>query len=628
MSTAWKGPRRLRALRYHPLSMKRNRSALPWLVSVLWILVGLALTPSLGGGGQTAGWPLDASSAAGLWILASGFVFLAVLLARNRRVGRWLGLSLVLLIAVISLSTLWVLGQQAEVFGRQVSWLDDDMMISLRYARNLAEGHGLVWNVGERVEGYTNFLWTLGMVPAHWIAEPERVSLVVSAANAILLVLLITQLFVLIERMGGGPWFAMLGSLALATSSPALIWTVAGGETILLALWLVLLAKETTESGSGVPRALKIGLVGGLALLTRPDAAVAVAVLVLAIAWRQRNDRVFLTWLVASVVLLPLLQTGFRLAYYGEWLPNTYYLKATAWEGRQRAGVMYASLLLRSYYLWIAISALAAIRIRQARPLIAAVVLHLLYIAWIGGDVLPEQRFFVSVLPLLIATTFLATREMQQHLECRIGIVARALPILLWVVVGVDSGILPGTVPASFLQRSDAEEKNVAIGYLLRHNSLPEARIAHFWAGAAAYFSERPGIDLLGKTDPVIARMAADEQSLTAGHNKYDLVHSLSKDPDVVVGDRGGEVVSLRPDYVTPAPWSHYRAIVELLENPAFQSRYAPNLVGLSPTTSELVRRLSLDWHGLYVKEGSKAARDSKEWQEPPPPGGRHSPPS
>jgi arabinofuranosyltransferase len=37
----------------------------------------------------------------------------------------------------------------------------DDAFISYRYARNLVEGHGLVFNIGEYVEGYTNLLWTL-----------------------------------------------------------------------------------------------------------------------------------------------------------------------------------------------------------------------------------------------------------------------------------------------------------------------------------------------------------------------------------------------------------------------------------------------------------------------------------
>ena len=43
-----------------------------------------------------------------------------------------------------------------------VAWfLCDDAFISFRYARNLLKGHGLVFNPGEYVEGYSNFLWTL-----------------------------------------------------------------------------------------------------------------------------------------------------------------------------------------------------------------------------------------------------------------------------------------------------------------------------------------------------------------------------------------------------------------------------------------------------------------------------------
>ena len=48
-----------------------------------------------------------------------------------------------------------------------VAWFNrfvqDDAFISFRYAQNLAEGHGLVYNIGERIEGYTNFLWTACM---------------------------------------------------------------------------------------------------------------------------------------------------------------------------------------------------------------------------------------------------------------------------------------------------------------------------------------------------------------------------------------------------------------------------------------------------------------------------------
>src|SRR5262245_58280998 len=67
--------------------------------------------------------------------------------------------------------------------------LFDDAMISMRYARNLAEGSGLVWNPGERVEGITNPLWTLWMAAVHAAgACDEHASLVVMLSGVVLLV--------------------------------------------------------------------------------------------------------------------------------------------------------------------------------------------------------------------------------------------------------------------------------------------------------------------------------------------------------------------------------------------------------------------------------------------------------
>ncbi|MEO5618208.1 MAG: hypothetical protein ABIS67_10585, partial [Candidatus Eisenbacteria bacterium] len=58
--------------------------------------------------------------------------------------------------AVATTLTAWRLAALTSLF-----WAQDDAYISFRYARNLLRGEGLVFNVGERVEGYTNFLWTV-----------------------------------------------------------------------------------------------------------------------------------------------------------------------------------------------------------------------------------------------------------------------------------------------------------------------------------------------------------------------------------------------------------------------------------------------------------------------------------
>ena len=49
----------------------------------------------------------------------------------------------------------------------------DDVFISLRYAENLAAGRGLVFNPGERVEGYSNFAWTVLLAVPAWLGAAK-----------------------------------------------------------------------------------------------------------------------------------------------------------------------------------------------------------------------------------------------------------------------------------------------------------------------------------------------------------------------------------------------------------------------------------------------------------------------
>ena len=66
-------------------------------------------------------------------------------------------------------------------------FLLDDAFISFRYARNLLEGNGLVWNPGERVEGYSNFLWVLELAGI-WAATgvpPEEAAWWLSVAYTV-----------------------------------------------------------------------------------------------------------------------------------------------------------------------------------------------------------------------------------------------------------------------------------------------------------------------------------------------------------------------------------------------------------------------------------------------------------
>src|ERR1041385_3811930 len=95
-----------------------------------------------------------------------------------------------ILIAATAFYLLFILRTGFTVFGERYYTLFDDAMISMRYAHNLAAGHGLVWNPGEvpPVEGYTNLLWTLWMAAIHRLPLPlSKTSLVVMVSGAFIL---------------------------------------------------------------------------------------------------------------------------------------------------------------------------------------------------------------------------------------------------------------------------------------------------------------------------------------------------------------------------------------------------------------------------------------------------------
>jgi hypothetical protein len=274
-------------------------------------------------------------------------------------------------------------------------FLCDDAFISFRYASNLAHGHGLVFNPGhERVEGYTNFLWVLVLAGLDALGlRPEH------AAPALGL-LLTAALWAVTARVA---WrilpapYALLVLFALALTRSVAVWSTSGLETRLfevLVLAAVYRSWRELEAPGSTPWS---ALLFGLGALTRPDGLlIAMSALAAACGWEALRRRI--SWRgVASRAALFGVPVGahllFRVAYYGAWLPNTYYAKIGGRSWWSMGGAYLASFAIEyALVLWvpllvIGIRALAR-EGRGALPLLAAAVVlpHALYVASIGGD--------------------------------------------------------------------------------------------------------------------------------------------------------------------------------------------------------------------------------------------------
>ena len=360
-------------------------------------------------------------------------------------------------------------------------WLTDDAFISFRYARKLLQGHGLVFNPGERVEGYTNFLWVLELAALWGLfgLRPEYAAPWLSVACTIAtLVLLLywTARVPGLQRRGLTAWLA-LG--LVASSATFAVWTSAGGlETRQFTMFIVaavvclavhrenrwgLLAASFSLAGAALtrPEGLLIAIIcfGWFVGQQRlPDALPGVErrrYTVAGIVWRLVKG---LNWREIAYLAAPfaLLIAGhflFRYAYYGEWLPNTYYAKFVRpwWE----AGVRYyaAAALETGLYLLLPLAIAGAWQHwrRQGDSLyilpLLLVGLHALYVMRVGGDYF-EWRPLDFYWPLLAAPAAVGIIGLGEKLAA--GLRRLAVPYIPSWRPGVTVGALLIFIPTLF----------------------------------------------------------------------------------------------------------------------------------------------------------------------------------
>ena len=532
-------------------------------------LIGLTFYP--------AGWPeLFQFLGAWPWLIGSFLIGLAwsrfpVGRAVLRRRWFW-GLLAVLLILVLWLPATLV-HQQERLSGQTHYWLSDDAMISMRYAANLAAGHGLVFNPGERVEGYSNFLWTALMALFHLLPLPQtQVSLAVLLADILLAAAIVPLIIGLSSLLGGGLLVTAAGLLAFVLSRDQFWAANSGLETTLLTLvFLGAVYRVLRDNADGWPSRLTYLLIGLLPLI-RSDALVLSAVLA-GSALVLTSDRRRVIRYVLWAALLPLAHLLWRVYYYGALLPNTAYLKVLGWDNRHWAGWYYVSDFLAQYWCILILAAAAAFSLKKkaAAVLLTGLLFYAFYVILAGGDVFPHFRFFAPVLPLVWLIGLLAVDRAGRRLAPRLALAGLALvsaPLLL-------PGYRPLIRELEFYRQADLH--NVEIGLLIEHNTPPATKVAASSAGNIFYFSRRPAVDLLGKCDPYIARLKSHPGAMAPGHNKFDFGYSLGVlRPDLLVSelkyDDRGEI----SHYYEEGDWAYTG---QLFINPVFRRNFLPHPV-------------------------------------------------
>jgi hypothetical protein len=281
-------------------------------------------------------------------------------------------------------------------------WVSDDAFISFRYARNLVRGLGLVFNEGERVEGYTNFLWTLMIAGGIKIGlDPLSLSMALGIASfAVLLYYL--HLFSRAQHPGqGAPGIIPTAMLAFALQRHAQIFATSGLETMLFAC-LILAGTYYLYTARELSRTALGFLLLVLSAMTRPEGLLIYGLTGLAclrygparLATSHPLHGLLRTALVhAPLIFLYAPYWFWRFTYYGWPFPNTYYAKS-AGASHLEAGVAYLTLYLNAYYaLWL-LPALLAIFLVQRRR------------GRVSPDPTEGKRFFLAAFPALALAAY------------------------------------------------------------------------------------------------------------------------------------------------------------------------------------------------------------------------------
>ena len=317
----------------------------------------------------------------------------------------------------MALIVLLLLGGLALFHVSERAWTCDDAFISYRYAKHLVEGRGLVFNEGERIEGYTNPLFTLGVAAAMALGAEPRIASMLAGAIAYFAVAMMLASWSR-SRTEPGKWWLPLGAALWLVQDDLHTWATGGLETTVFAAFSLAGIRSFTRTPAS-SRSLALGSTWlALACLTRPDGVVFAAVGVLGVLMTSRlsgaRGRELGEHLVAALVPLAVIGSAFaafKLRYYGRLLPTTFYAKSAS-DPYYTQGLVYLfSYAAKHWAMSLACVALpiAAVATGGARDLftrrdallaLAAFAAFSTYIAHSGGDYMFARRL-VPALPFL-----------------------------------------------------------------------------------------------------------------------------------------------------------------------------------------------------------------------------------
>ena len=448
----------------------------------------------------------------------------------------------ILIIAIIHITSFWI--------------IVDDAFISFRYAKNLADGHGLVFNKGERVEGYTNLLWILFLTPfAYMNLDLAFVSRVSGLIFSMLTLLLITRFSM--KELELKTELVLLSPLFLVFNPSYATWSTGGLETSMFTFLIFALFYISFLMKSN-PRAMKysylFSILFMMGFLSRPEGLIFGSILLfwngldLFKNYNEKKGQFFSTVILSLSGII--LWFTWRWFYYGSLLPNHYNVKVNTPVSMIGDGLVYSSgfLLSMGWYvvLFITIGVLLTGKTRIRGIVTSLIVTQLLFVSWVGGDFMGKFRFFMPILPFIALLLPISIAGWKRKMDDNWKIKSQIYIPLITVII-LFRTFAPTTFgdPYQPYFSEDVRKQKIlvdewtSIAHMVS-GSVPKGTvIAITPAGVVPYYSGMKFLDMYGLTEPNIAKApgVVVPTRVDPGHTIFNPEYVVSKKPGIIMGN-------------------------------------------------------------------------------------------
>ena len=430
-----------------------------------------------------------------------------------RRGWRWASYALLMLPMTLSLLV-------------AIDFVKDDAYISFRYAHNLANGDGLVFNVGDRLEGFTNFLWTLVLTPFEALGwDLFQVTEVLGFLFTAGVIVAVT--FTLMHWLGARRDLSqMWAGMWVATSSSLALWSTSGMEqsmTMFLPLAsAALLWSHGADHAVSSRRALWSGILMGLGCMSRPEVHLIGIVVGLPLVWdvvKTRKVAPFVRFWFIGLLAITVPFHLFRFLYFGALFPNTFYVKTASSSlvmlgGLANLNDMFSFNLLGLLVLLTPFAFLRKEHLLEKLVALGVALGFMVYVVKVGADEMRWHRLYLPGLPFLALLAGAGARNLADAVMTLAGKrkwAGYVFVVLMWgLVLGGAWKNFKFTYDNSsgFNGRGDISGNyHPDIGKFITRHDRPHALVAFQDMGSTPYHA--PDIDFLdfiGLVDRTVAQ--------------------------------------------------------------------------------------------------------------------------